>query len=240
MPLLLAIEPDSQQAEWIGEQARGPLGAELVVTESVQGAIKAIETRVPDLILTSTLLSPRDESTLQDYLRRMDSAGIRVQTLVIPMLAEPSASSENSGGMLSVLRKLRPGTAALSSGGCDPAVFGRQIAEYLERDSKKTQPGQATPTRGKKTEKGEKAEPPAFQSQPASAPPPPQQERTSETAPMTPGSVFTASDREWRPSPVADLDEFDTEALLSLLDQVALRGRGQQLRMSGESHPSHS
>ncbi len=132
MPLLLAIEPDARHASWIAEQARGRLGAELVVTDSVDAALKKLAERVPDLVLTSLLLSPRDEARLQEQLRQLGTAGIHVQTLVIPVLCEPSAVPAKSGGVLSRLRKRRA-SASDRGEGCDPAVFGAQIAEYLRR-----------------------------------------------------------------------------------------------------------
>jgi len=127
MPLLIAIEPDKRHAGFIQEQARERLRADLIVTDSVDGALEAIRKEVPDLILTSLLLSPKDEARLQEQLRQLDGLGIHVQTLVIPVMCEPAEEPPPSGGMLSRLRKRRPPTAE----GCDPAVFGTQIAEYL-------------------------------------------------------------------------------------------------------------
>ncbi|MGE0705894.1 MAG: hypothetical protein AB7F99_03515 [Vicinamibacterales bacterium] len=230
MPLLLAIEPDSRQAEWIGQQARGPLGAELIVTDSVAAALRAMEKRVPDLILTSLLLSPRDEATLQDRLRWLDGQGIRVQTLVIPVLAEPSADASGGGGMFSRLRKLRPGASHGASAGCDPAVFGQQIAEYLEREGTRTRP--AVPR---------VPEPAAQPLQEAvGCQETAEQEvvtRAPSVVPAVAGdpveadaledAVFSAGDRAWRPAAAAASDEFDAEALLAVVEQIALRRRSQ-------------
>ena len=132
MPLILAVEPDRKQAAKITAIARGPLGAELVVAASAAGALALLAKRVPDLILTSQLLSPREEATLADRLRELDGAGgTRVQTLMIPVLAAPEGTREAKGGLLSRFRQTRGGDVAPA--GCDPALFSAQIAEYLER-----------------------------------------------------------------------------------------------------------
>jgi hypothetical protein len=185
MPLLLAIEPDSRQADLIGEQARGPLGAELIITDSVKAAIKAIEKRAPDLILTSLLLSPRDEHALHEHLRKLDAEGTRVQTLVIPLLAGSATEAPPTSGVLARLRKLTAGTAGPPpSEGCAPDVFGQQIAEYLARNGK----------------------------------------RRVDALVEAADEVFPASDREWRPAPLlGEIDEFDVEALLGVVEQVTQR-----------------
>lgn len=131
MPLILAIEPDRRQASKIATLARGPLKADLLVAESTERAIEALAERVPDLILTSALLSPKDEAALADRLRELDASGQHVQTLVIPVFASATGRSRRPGGLLKRLRGKRAADAAPA--GCDPAVFAAQIAEYLEK-----------------------------------------------------------------------------------------------------------
>jgi hypothetical protein len=129
-PLLVAIEPDQDQASRIADLARDTLRAELIVTDSAEGALKAMATRLPDLILTPQLLAPQDEAALMDRLRELDAAGKHVQTLVVPMLAETGEAPQQRGGLLSRLRRQRKPS---NPDGCDPAVFGAQIVEYLKR-----------------------------------------------------------------------------------------------------------
>ena len=131
MPLILAIEPDRRQASCIEEIAREQLRAELIVIDSTPAALHILANRTPDLILTSFLLSPREEAHLTDRLRELDGTGGRVQTLVIPVLSAPKPTSER-GGLFTKLgfSKKKPVAA---DDGCDPAVFGAQIAEYLDR-----------------------------------------------------------------------------------------------------------
>ena len=130
MPLILAIEPDRRQAAKITTLVRTQLEIELVVADSTELALETIARRVPDLILTSFLLSRKDEALLTDRLRELDTAGTRVPTLVVPVLGAPRRSRSQKG-LLTRLRGGQDGDA--STDGCDPAVFGAQIAEYLER-----------------------------------------------------------------------------------------------------------
>jgi hypothetical protein len=131
MPFILAIETDRRQAARISALARNPLNAEIVITETAEGAVAAIAKRVPDLILTPRLLSPRDEAMLDGRLRELDSAGKHVQTLMIPLLGSPNrkAGKKESG----LLNRLRWTTGDDAANGCDPAVFAAEIAQYLER-----------------------------------------------------------------------------------------------------------
>ena len=130
MPLILAIEPDKRQATQLKSIVRARLGAELVIGDSAATALHALGDRVPDLILTTPLLSPKDEAALNERLHALGGAASYVQTLTIPMLAAAPAR-KRSGGMLSVLRRHKSKKIVLE--GCDPADFAQQCAEYLER-----------------------------------------------------------------------------------------------------------
>ncbi|HEX7138481.1 MAG TPA: hypothetical protein VF219_11565 [Vicinamibacterales bacterium] len=134
MPLILAIEPDRRQASQLTAMVRGRLHAELVLGESAERALAALGQRVPDLILTSALLSPKDENALGERLRALDGAAAHVQTLTIPVLASSSGRGSNrAGGVLSALRRDRGKSVSVTADGCDPAVFAEQCKEYLER-----------------------------------------------------------------------------------------------------------
>ncbi|MGE3179936.1 MAG: hypothetical protein AB7O32_20855, partial [Vicinamibacterales bacterium] len=61
MSLILAIEPDRRQAAQLTSLARDPLNVELVIGDTTEGAFDALGPRTPDLVLTSQLLSPKDE-----------------------------------------------------------------------------------------------------------------------------------------------------------------------------------
>src|SRR5262245_24858070 len=133
MPLILAIEPDRKQASQLTAMVRGRLHAELVLADSAEKALAALGHRVPDLILTSALLSPRDEAALGERLRALDGSAAHVQTLTIPVLASTGGRGlgGRTGGMLSALRRDKAKGPATQDG-CDPAVFAEQCKEYLD------------------------------------------------------------------------------------------------------------
>ena len=109
-----------------------PIGAELVLADSAERALRELGDRIPDLILTPQLLSPRDDAAITDRLRQLGAAAATVQTLTIPALATHQPRSQARGrGLLSKLR--RPEGPRQAPGGCAPDVFAEQIAVYLER-----------------------------------------------------------------------------------------------------------
>ena len=132
MALILAIEPDRRQASRVAAIAKNRLHAEIVQADTTEHAIDALGGRVPDLILTSLLLSRKDDAALADWLRESDEAGRHVQTLVIPVLGGSSRDDDEGGGLLSRFTRGRSRDDA-TTGGCDPEVFAAQIREYLER-----------------------------------------------------------------------------------------------------------
>ena len=130
MALILAIEPDRKQASRVAAIVKNKLHAEIVQADTTEHAIEALAGRAPDLILTSLLLSRKDDAALADWLRESDEAGKHVQTLVIPVLG--GSRDDDGGGMLSRLKRGRSRDDATTDG-CEPEVFAAQIREYLER-----------------------------------------------------------------------------------------------------------
>jgi hypothetical protein len=133
MALILAIESDKRQVNHLTAIVRSRLHAELVLDDTAEGALDRLGERVPDLILTSALLSPKDEQALGDRLRRLNGVAAHVQMLTLPVFASPAAhhSSSARGGVLSALLGERAPEA--TPDGCDPAVFAEQCQEYLRR-----------------------------------------------------------------------------------------------------------
>ena len=127
MALILAIEPDRRQAAQLTSLIRARVNADLVLAETAEQALHAIGDRVPDLVLVPALLAPQDDATLAGALRVI-AAAARIQMLTIPVLAA-TGRKKQPGGVLAKWRRLRAEPAA--SAGCDPAVFGDQIAAYL-------------------------------------------------------------------------------------------------------------
>jgi hypothetical protein len=126
MSLILAIEPNKNQAHQLSTLVRTHLKAELVTAPTAAAALTALGDRIPDVVLTPALFGLKDEAALTERLRQLGSDGSHVQTLAIPILA--SGSSRGNGTLLG--RKKDKGDAEV---GCDPAVFAEQIRIYLQR-----------------------------------------------------------------------------------------------------------
>ena len=129
MSLILAIEPNKNQAHQLNALVRQHLKAELVTAPTAAAALAALGDRIPDLVLTPALFGLRDEAALTERLRQLGSDGSHVQTLAIPILAPAAARGGNS----SLLGKKKE--KADANVGCDPAVFAEQIKIYLQRAS---------------------------------------------------------------------------------------------------------
>ncbi len=127
-PLILAIEPDRQQAAQLASIA-GRLSVELVLMDTTARALGVLRERLPDLVVTPALLSRRDDLALTERLRGLAEAGAHIQTLTIPILEAPEPPSR--GGMFSALWRKKPRAAGPT--GCDSDTFADQIAVYLER-----------------------------------------------------------------------------------------------------------
>jgi CheY-like chemotaxis protein len=130
MTLILAVEPDPRQAARLSSVLRGRRHTEVVVAKSADTAIETMEGRVPNVLLTSQLLSPQDEARLADWLKDLGPAGTRVQALTIPILA-PKATTEapQRGGLLSGFRR----RTKQAPQGCEPRMFAEHVSAYLDQ-----------------------------------------------------------------------------------------------------------
>ena len=131
MPLVLAIEPDHRQATTLKHVVREIVRADLVLVDSRDAAISAIDAQLPDVILVTALLSPRDEEELISHLRRLDGAE-HLQTHTIPQLAGSRGEPEprSGGGLLGKFRKKKEPEQNF---GCDPELFAEEIRTFLAR-----------------------------------------------------------------------------------------------------------
>ena len=127
MPLILAIDHDKRQSTQLASLVKTQLRAELVQRATVAEALDALKGRVPDLVLTSSLISPRDDAALAAHLRDLGAAAAHVQTVTIPLLG--SAAPQRAKGVLAALRREKP--QAAMTDGCAPDVFAEQIRQYL-------------------------------------------------------------------------------------------------------------
>ncbi len=150
MQLILAIDSDPRRSEQLATLVHARLQVEFVQATSAGEGLHALRDRVPDLILTSPLLSPFDDGVLDEYLRDLGSAATHVQTLRIPMLSSGPKKKSAATRLFSLGRK-KAQTSPASPDGCDPKVFADEIAHYLTRSleeraaSVKGTRGQAAP-----------------------------------------------------------------------------------------------
>lgn len=182
-PLVLAIEPDLRQAAIVKRVVKERVQADVVVVDSRDAAIAAIGTAIPDVLLLSALLSPRDEDDLIAHLRTLEGAS-HLQTHTIPQLASALGRGEDGGGgLFSAFRRKK--ASASAPAGCDPDLFADEVRVYLERAAAKkreaAEAGTLTPLPSIATRLAEKA-PVAH-----------------EAAPEPAGSSW-ASPFEWRPT----------------------------------------
>ena len=134
--LVLAIEPDLRQAAIIKRIVREKAFADVAVVDSLDAAIEAMRTAMPDVLLLSALLSPRDEDHLIAHLKTLDGAG-HLQTHTIPQLASALQPGEGRGsrGLLSAFRRKKEPASVAS--GCDPDLFADEIRVFLQRAADK-------------------------------------------------------------------------------------------------------
>jgi hypothetical protein len=130
LPLVLAIEPDTRQAGILKQVIRDQVRADLVLVESRDAAVSAIAAQIPDVILVTALLSPRDEEELVNYLRTLDGAG-HLQTYTIPQLAAPAPETDHKTGFFGKFKRRKEVEQPIH--GCDPALFAEQLRNFLDR-----------------------------------------------------------------------------------------------------------
>lgn len=143
MALVLAIEPDLRQAAIVKRVIKEKVQADVAVVDSRDAALEAIRARVPDVLLLSVLLSPRDEQELIAHLRTLDNAA-HLQTHTIPQLASSLERAEEGQGLLGRFRRKKGATVAT---GCDPNVFADEVRMFLERAAEKKRERELFPQR---------------------------------------------------------------------------------------------
>ena len=135
MQLILAIDSDPRRSEQLATLVRARLQVDLVQATSAGEGLHALRDRVPDLILTSPLLSPFDDGVLDEYLRDLGSSATHVQTVRIPMLSSGPRKKSAANRLFSLGRKKAP-TSSAAPDGCDPKVFAdgdRPLSDAVAR-----------------------------------------------------------------------------------------------------------
>ena len=81
MGLVLAIEPDSSQADPLNSFVRAQLGAELQMVTSAQAAIVAMNQRVPDVVLFGRGVSQDERAKIEARIKQLIDEEMSLQDL---------------------------------------------------------------------------------------------------------------------------------------------------------------
>jgi hypothetical protein len=125
--VILVIRPDPSQAKILRDVAKR-VGTELLIVDSAKRAVDAIGRQVPDLILLSAFLSPRDEDTLMARLKSLDGTS-HLQTLSIPQFSASEDSKQKKKTGFGFRKKQKAPVLV----GADPAAFAEEVRTLLER-----------------------------------------------------------------------------------------------------------
>ncbi len=199
MALVLAIEPDLRQAAILKRIVKEKVRAQLVLVDTRDAAISAIDAQIPDVILVTALLSPRDEEELVAHLKTLAGAE-HLQTHTIPQLASGRLAADDEGGGL--FGKFRRKKESAPMPGCDPNLFADEIGTFLDRASQLKAESLAALHHRVAELESRRAQAPQAQSPaapPAAEPAPPDTAAAAGTSPAaaSPSSSW-ASPFEWR------------------------------------------
>jgi CheY-like chemotaxis protein len=124
---ILAIEPDPPRAEALRDLISERVGAECEIVTTGRDAIPSIDLRLPDLILTSIFLPPREAAELNAHLQKLPGAA-HVQVITLPYLVDVEDGRHGTSKVLRFLKRRSPLARPV-----DPRIVGEQIEAYLEQ-----------------------------------------------------------------------------------------------------------
>jgi CheY-like chemotaxis protein len=127
MSWLLVVQPDAIQVDVLRNALQSHVSA-IVVADSVEEALSAIDRDIPDVILLPTLI-PAVEDHLVAYLATIPGAG-HVQILGLPPLDVTKPSEPPRARWRFPWRRRRLPRAVIAPG-CDPGVFTQDVTAYL-------------------------------------------------------------------------------------------------------------
>lgn len=130
MALILAIQPNAQQAAILSGVVMNQLRADLVLVDSKEAALARIRKHVPDLILLAAELGRPDDEEFASRLRKIENAG-HLRTLSMPRLGSSEEGEERpGGGLLGAFKRKR---VDAHRRGRDPKLFAKELWSYLRR-----------------------------------------------------------------------------------------------------------
>jgi hypothetical protein len=128
---LLIVEPDGHRAGLLGRILRPLTSIDLRIVPRVTDAIRVISETIPDLVMTTPLLPPAEETDLLTQIRRTSGAS-HVQVINLPHAIETVRSATPETTRTSVFQFLRRSTP-VERDGCDASILREQIQQYLAR-----------------------------------------------------------------------------------------------------------
>jgi len=138
MARILSVQPDSAQSAAV-RQALGPADAEIVVVGTIDDALTAIDSQLPDLVLLDTFVSPGDADDLVGHLRMLSDAG-HVQVINVPLIQSApdrteTFSNRRRSGWPTHWFLVQPRRSKTSPVAWDPQVFAADVSAYLSRSN---------------------------------------------------------------------------------------------------------
>ena len=125
---VLAIESDPARLAVLRHIFETHVGADFQIVQSVNDALMSIAHQMPDLVLTSTFLPPREEATLMLRLKELQGAE-GPQVITTPYFIDWEDASSERGKFVRFWRRRR----SLMRPACDSETVGRQIEAYLQQ-----------------------------------------------------------------------------------------------------------
>ena len=96
MAQILAIETDPEKIVILRRLVSEKLDADVLVADSIESAIDTLEAKRPDVIITSSLLTPSDDQQLPDHLRQAPSLD-HLPVLILPPLVDTDDEQASVG-----------------------------------------------------------------------------------------------------------------------------------------------
>ena len=106
MAHILAIESDPERIVILRRLVSEKLKADVMVADSVESAINALESNRPDVILTSGLLSPGDDQQLAEHLRQAPALD-HMPVLTLPPLVDTDEAPVSEGLLSRLFQRRR-------------------------------------------------------------------------------------------------------------------------------------
>lgn len=129
MAQILAIEPDPEKIVILRRLVGEKLDADVIVANSIESAISTLDDKRPDVIVTSSLLSPGDDRQLADHLRKAPALD-HLPVLTLPPLVDTQDEDSPDGLMSRLFSRRRQSHSWLTY---DAAAVAARIEDALEQ-----------------------------------------------------------------------------------------------------------